>query len=221
MRAVDERLRGAAEVVLPPLARELGVTRFALMRHRDRHLTAAVDIPSIEASQQQLHQPDGIPKATEREASSDDAYHPNRVSRSVRANRRRVGRADVKQKFLEAYRTSGNLSHSAAVAGVGRRTVYTWQEIDEQFSLQMREAENEAVELLEQEARTRATSGAKLIREVWRGDRMIERIVEYRPSDTVLVKLLQALRPDKYGDKLSVTQTQVVKTVEKDIWDAV
>jgi hypothetical protein len=59
------------------------------------------------------------------------------------------------------------------------------------------------------------------VREVYRGDQLIERIVEYRPSDAVLVKLLQALRPDKYGDKLAVTQTQIVKTMDSAAWDAV
>ena len=128
---------------------------------------------------------------------------------------------NARERFLDAYARTGNLSQSAAAAGVGRRTVYGWQEHDEEFALHFREAESEAVELLEAEARERATNGAKLVREVYRGERLIERIVEYRPSDTVLVKLLQALRPDKYGDKLAVTQTQIVKTIDAEAWDAV
>jgi hypothetical protein len=60
----------------------------------------------------------------------------------------------------------------------------------------MNQAETEAVEALEAEARERATRGGKLVPEVFRGDALVERIVEYRPSDTVLVRLLQALRPE-------------------------
>jgi hypothetical protein len=59
------------------------------------------------------------------------------------------------------------------------------------------------------------------VREVYRGDQLVERVVEYRPSDTVLVKLLQALKPEKYGDKLAVTQTTLVKTLDQVAWEAV
>jgi hypothetical protein len=92
--------------------------------------------------------------------------------------------------------------------------VFSWQEHDEQFAQAFHEAETEAVEALEAEARERATTGSKLVREVYRGDRLIERIVEYRPSDAVLVKLLQALRPEKYRDRSEVSVTQpIVKVV--------
>jgi hypothetical protein len=143
------------------------------------------------------------------------------MNRSARAGQRRAGTIDVKQRFLEVYARTGNVSQSALEAGIGRAQVYRWQEVDEQFVIAMREAENQAIELLEAEARGRATTGSRLVREVYRDDRLIERVVEYRPSDTVLVKLLQALRPDKYGDRLAVTQTQIVKTMDSAAWDAV
>jgi hypothetical protein len=113
------------------------------------------------------------------------------------------------------------VTRAAAVAGVARKRIYEWQEHDLEFAAGFREAENEPIDALEAEARTRATSGAKIVRDVWRGDRLIERVVEYRPSDSVLVKLLQALKPDKYGDKLAVTQTQIVKTMDCAAWDSV
>src|SRR5262249_34994794 len=112
-----------------------------------------------------------------------------------------------------------NLSQSALRVGVARKTIYQWQEIDPQFVLAMREAETEAVELLEAEARERATTGSKLVRRVYRNGSLIEEIHEFRPSDAVLVKLLQALRPEKYGDRL--TQTQIVKTMDSAAWDAI
>ena len=44
---LNDRLHGGAGVLLPQLARELGLTRYAVMRHRDRHLnrgTAAAPV---------------------------------------------------------------------------------------------------------------------------------------------------------------------------------
>lgn len=65
---------------------------------------------------------------------------------------------------------------------MARKRIYEWQEHDLEFAAGFREAESQAIEALEAEARTRATNGAKIVREVWRGDRLIERIVEYRLS---------------------------------------
>jgi hypothetical protein len=56
---------------------------------------------------------------------------------------------------------------------------------------------------------------------VWRGDRLIERVIEYRPSDPVLIKLLQALKPEVYGERLQVTQTQIVKALDHEAWEAI
>ncbi len=77
------------------------------------------------------------------------------------------------------------------------------------------------MEALENEARTRAVAGSKLVRRVYRHGLLYEEIHEWRPSDTMLTKLLQAARPEKYGDKLTVTQTTVVKAVDADAWAAV
>jgi hypothetical protein len=145
----------------------------------------------------------------------------SRLGRQPRAQQRRASLPSTKAQFLAAYAETGSVSRAAAVAGVTRPRIYEWQEHDLEFAAGFREAETQAIEALEAEARTRATCGAKIVREVWRGDQLIERVVEYRPSDTVLVKLLQALRPDKYGDKLAVTQTQIVKTMDSAAWDAV
>jgi len=133
----------------------------------------------------------------------------------------RIGSETAKELFLDAYRSSGNISTSAAAAGTTRSVVRGWQEKDEQFVLAFQQAEIEAVEMLEAEARERAVKGSKLVRQVIRNGHLIEEVVEWRPSDAILVKLLQALRPEKYGEKLSVTQTSIVKTVANDVWDAV
>jgi hypothetical protein len=127
----------------------------------------------------------------------------------------------AKDRFLETYAATGNLSQAVTAAAVTRKTFYRWQEHDEQFVLAFREAEQRALEALEAEARERATKGGKLVREVWRGDVLIERVIEWRPSDPMLIKLLQALAPEKYGEKLQVTQTQIVKALDHEAWEAV
>jgi hypothetical protein len=227
---INAALHAANRPSLAALAKAFGLTADALERHAAHHL-AQGDPPADHAAGAGPDHVDDLP-GDESGVGGEHAHGQHvggagvdgvehaRVDRRLRAARG-AAKADAKQRFLERYRASGNLSQAASAAGVGRKTVYQWQEVDEQFSLRMREAENEAIDALELEARERATAGSTLTREVWRGDRMVERIVERRPSDAMLIKLLQALRPEKYGDKLAVTQTQIVKTVEKDIWDAI
>jgi hypothetical protein len=189
---IDKRLT-VKRTPIVHLATEYGVTRDALMRHRDRHLHVQTETPP-----------------------------PTPLKLDLRTRvARRTPNPNAQEDFLEAYRTSGNFSHSARQAGVTREKVLWWQETDEQFSLAFHRAEIEAVEALEHEARERATMGAKLLRRVIRNGRVIEEVEEWRPSDAVLVKLLQALKPEKYGDKLALTQTQIVKTIDAEAWDSV
>lgn len=89
----------------------------------------------------------------------------------------------LKKKFLEDFAQSGNVTASAEAAGVLRNTVYSWRRDDPQFALDMDEAGDEAVDRLEQEARRRGMDS----------------------SDTLLIFLLKANRPDKYRDKPPVT----------------
>jgi hypothetical protein len=217
--AINERLWTADRPPLHRIAVEFGLSNDALERHAKHHLTDRE--PTGESwPDQGDHAECGLGDHPAPHVPDPDDGQP-RMNRSARAGQRRATKPDLKQRFLDAYAQTGNVSQSAREAGIGRKTVYSWQEQDETFVLAMREAENQAIELLEAEARTRATTGSRLVREVYRGDRLVERIVEYRPSDAVLVKLLQALRPDKYGDKLAVTQTQIVKTMDNAAWDAV
>jgi hypothetical protein len=152
------------------------------------------------------------------DGSAEPVISKYRVGHRVQKQRRNGSAREI---FLEAYRTSGNLSQSAAAAHVGRGMVYRWREDSDEFNAAFNQAEIEAVELLEAEARERATKGTRLLRRVLRGGRVVEEVEEWRPSDAMLIKLLQALRPEKYGDKLSVTATTTVKTIDSEAWDAV
>jgi hypothetical protein len=194
VRLINDQL---PSVSILRLAAQFGVTRDALMRHRDRHTQA--EAIRIESPPQ--------------EHRTSPEY--------TRARRRNGPSPTARQLFLDAYRTSGNITEAAAAAGTTRTSVRRWQEQDDEFALAFQQAEIEAVEALEAEARVRATKGAKVLRRVIRGGRLIEEVEEWRPSDAMLIKLLQALRPEKYGERLSVTQTTIVKTIDSEAWDAV
>lgn len=47
-----------------------------------------------------------------------------------------------KQKFVEAYKTTnGNITDSASIAGIDRRTYYNWLESDDDFALAIMDSE--------------------------------------------------------------------------------
>ena len=123
-----------------------------------------------------------------------------------------------KGEFLGAFKTSGDLKGSAETAGVSRGVVQQWLEHDEAFSFRFNMAKAELVEHLEVTAVERATVGGKFVRKVYRGDHLYEEVHEWRPSDAALIKLLSSLKPEVYGEKISVTQTSIVKAVDMNAW---
>jgi hypothetical protein len=128
---------------------------------------------------------------------------------------------DPQTAFLTSYAANGDLAAALKAGGILRGEFHKWQEMDEAFAMRFHTAEAEAIEALEAEARTRAVAGSKLTRRVYRHGLLYEEIHEWRPSDAMLTKLLQAHKPEKYGDKLTVTQTTVVKAIDADAWNSV
>lgn len=94
----------------------------------------------------------------------------------------RAGAGDWMPPFLARLRGSGTVRYACEAAGVSRQTVYAWKRRDPEFARQWDEAQEDAVEALEAAARVRALSG----------------------SDRLLMFLLRAIRPDKYGDRLRI-----------------
>lgn len=84
--------------------------------------------------------------------------------------------------FLKAYERLGTITHAAKEAGVSRRTVYNWQQADEDFALAMHDCREQVTEDLEREAVRRAKDG----------------------SDTLLIFLLKANRPEKYRENVKI-----------------
>lgn len=115
----------------------------------------------------------------------------------------------LKKRFLEHFRVYGNVTQAARHARIDRSSVYRWQEGDDAFAAAYREAEIEATEHLEVEARRRAVEGTERLK-FDRGHAVLDpdtgapyREREY--SDTLLIFLLKARNPDKYRERVDVT----------------
>ncbi len=113
--------------------------------------------------------------------------------------------ANWPERFLAAYRKNGNVSRSSETAHVTRRTVQLHRHSDPEFAKDMDDAQEEAGDALEQEARRRAVEGT--LRPVYQQGKEVGQIREY--SDTLLIILLQAARPDKYRANTRVEHSGV------------
>jgi hypothetical protein len=112
--------------------------------------------------------------------------------------------AHLKKAFLEQFAEYGNITTAARVAGVARRTIYGWQEQDDEFAAAFREAEITATEVLESEARRRAVEGVVTITPNYHRGALLSETIETKYSDTLLIFLLKARAPDKYRERTAI-----------------
>ncbi len=66
-----------------------------------------------------------------------------------------------KRAFLDAYAAVGTITHAAKVAGIHRRSHYSWLEVDREYALAVDHAREEAADTLEAAARRRAIEGVE------------------------------------------------------------
>ena len=65
-----------------------------------------------------------------------------------------------KEKFISAYKqTNGNITDSASIAGVSRRTYYEWLEKDEKFALNILDSEADLNDEIRQVLISKAADG--------------------------------------------------------------
>lgn len=65
-----------------------------------------------------------------------------------------------KDKFIEAYKTTnGNITDSASIAGIERKTYYNWLESDESFAMQILDSESDLNDSIRQVLIEKAGSG--------------------------------------------------------------
>lgn len=111
---------------------------------------------------------------------------------------------DWRPKFLEALAATGNVRFACKAAGIGRTTAYRGKEADPAFGEQWDDACDDAADVLELEARRRATQGVERTRYVRVGKNPktglidYQKVVEREYSDTLLMFLLRGIRPEVY-----------------------
>lgn len=113
--------------------------------------------------------------------------------------------------FLKGLRETGVVSYACKMSGIGHSTAYEWRSADEAFAKAWDEALEEALDLLELEARRRAHDG--LIKKKFgkQGQPIIDpatgqQYFEREYSDTLLIFLMKGGRPEKYRER---TQTEI------------
>jgi len=112
--------------------------------------------------------------------------------------------------FLEAFRTCGTVSHACEAAGISRDSHYKWLAKDPQYAADFADAQKDAIESLEAEARRRAVQGVRRLKfhsktgEPYIDPETGEPYYEHVYSDTLLIFLLKGAAPEKYRDNVNV-----------------
>lgn len=127
---------------------------------------------------------------------------------SARTNRTPKKRA----AFLAELAQRGNVSDACAAADIGRTTVYDWRADDATFAADWDAALDQAADTMEREAFRRAVDGVdepvygSLGQGLGSGE--VGRIRKY--SDTLLIFLLKAARPEKFRERTEQQHTGAV-----------
>lgn len=109
-------------------------------------------------------------------------------------------KAKLQTAFLEVYRELGNITLSARMVGLSRRSIYDWNGDD--WKTRFDDAREEAYDLLHGVARDRAVNGV-IESETWENGALKSR--RRRFSDMLLVILLKATGRSEYTEKAHIT----------------
>lgn len=119
-------------------------------------------------------------------------------------------------EFLEVLSEWGVVRYAAAKAGISHMTVYRRREASPEFARKMEEAEEASTQYLETEAIRRASRGTN--KPVFHRGQEVGFIREY--SDTLLIFMLKARRPEAYRERLEV-RGNVTHTHRSEIDEAI
>lgn len=127
-----------------------------------------------------------------------------------------VSTAAKQNAFLQAYRVCGTIRRAAIAAEIDRTTHYEWLKQDE-YAAAFAQAQEDATDYLEDEARRRAAEGTRVLKftkdgspipnPFWKeGDPESEKYyVEHVYSDKLMDLLLRGNRPRKFANRHEVT----------------
>jgi len=127
----------------------------------------------------------------------------------------RTIRTPVKRKKLleSLVETGGNVSRSCLLAGVSKVAAYEWRKCDAEFATEWDEAIETGTEAMEEEARRRAFQGVD--KPVFYQGEECGAIREY--SDTLMIFLLKARKPDKYREKIQISVPDIDAAIERQL----
>jgi hypothetical protein len=126
---------------------------------------------------------------------------------STARTKRRTQKKDWRPEFLKALAETGLVIEAAKKAKVGRSTVYDERQRNEEFALKWAEIEEWTTEEMEQEARRRAVLGVE--EPIYYKGELQGSVRKF--SDTLLIFLLKARRPDVYRENVKVEHGGKVK----------
>ncbi len=133
-------------------------------------------------------------------------HRPAAASDTSDGSRARDERWD-RAAFLGAFEYTGMVSEACGMVGIARSTAYLERQRNEEFAVAWADVEERVVEKLEAEAFRRAHDGVdKLI--VSAGKEMG---TEKQFSDSLLMFLLKAKRPERYLDRMAVAHSGKVE----------
>jgi hypothetical protein len=113
---------------------------------------------------------------------------------------RRSKPTDWRPVFLQALNDTGLVKEACRVAGIHRSTAYEERQRNEEFAVAWHDVEEETTERMEREAIRRAAEGVE--KPVFQGGQQVGAIREY--SDTLLIFMLKARRPERYRENVHV-----------------
>lgn len=111
-------------------------------------------------------------------------------------------------QFFAAIGKGHPVGKACEVAGYGRSTAYEYRDEDEGFAKRWKEANEEAVEVLEAEADRRAIQGT--LKPVFHRGVQCGSIREF--SDVLLIFRLKALRPEVYRERADLRHSGSIET---------
>lgn len=118
-----------------------------------------------------------------------------------------------KRVWLAAFEEAGTVTKGCKDSGIPRSTVYVWRQHDEAFALAWADIEEATTEAMEREAYRRAVEGVS--EPLVSAGKLVTNTQKF--SDTLLIFMLKARRPEKYRDNVKIEHTGSVEQVNTSV----
>ena len=120
----------------------------------------------------------------------------------MRHGKREEREAKKRETFLRALESTGSVFRACQIARLPRATAYRWRDADREFASAWQRSQQLGSDALQDEAIRRAVEGTAR-KKFYKGQPIIdpetgEQYVEYDYSDALLIRMLEARRPDLF-----------------------